>query len=86
AGDGLFAGFVALLGGFLAAVFFGADFACVFVFNFFLEPAMVAISDPGSLADPRDYRDEKCHRLGNFRVAWTRGPRRRSSPSARPTR
>jgi len=61
AGNGAFAGFAELLGAFFATVFFGADFACVFAFNFFFEPAMVAISDPGSLADPRDDWDEKRH-------------------------
>ena len=64
--EGFFAGFADLVGDFLVAVLFGAAFACVFVFDFFFEPAMVAISDPGSLADPHAYRDEKCYPSRHF--------------------
>jgi hypothetical protein len=55
ADEGFFAGFVDFFRDVLGAPLFGADFACVGLFDFlFLEPAMVAISAPGSLASCRD--------------------------------
>jgi hypothetical protein len=52
ADDGFVVGFVTFFRDFLGAVLFGADFARVCTFDFFfLEPAMVAISPPGSLAN-----------------------------------
>ena len=60
ADDAFFVGFVDFFRNFLVAAPVGADFArvCFFDFIFFLEPAMVAISAPAILADPRHPRDE----------------------------
>ena len=53
--EGFLVGFVDFFRGFLGTARFGVDLARVCPFDF-LEPAMVAISPRGSLADPHDHR------------------------------